>query len=89
MSSQTRTDRADVGGAALVHALRSQRRSVNALAGVLGVPRSAVLSVLAGNARAGTVELVRARAAQAGWLEDDSGGTVATERAETDPAPAA
>lgn len=68
--------REELSGALVVHALRRQRRSVNALAGLLGVPRSAVLSVLAGNARAGTVALVVQQARSLGWLPGAVAGGV-------------
>jgi hypothetical protein len=57
--------------ALVAHALHSQLAavgSVNGLARLLRLPRSSVLSVLAVNARAGTVALVVERARELGWI---------------------
>lgn len=58
----------------VARAIQRQGKPVNVAARELRVPRSSVLSVLAGNARAGTLALVAERARSLGWLSGGAPG---------------
>jgi hypothetical protein len=64
----------ELSAALVVRAIQRQRKPVNVAARELRVPRSSVLSVLAGNARAGTLALVAERARELGWLSGEAAG---------------